>query len=84
MDLKLDYSNVMDDNIGTEHGLSWSAIEELIPKGKEIQAALRPKAQDNTLGFYNLPFTTDIADEIEGLLRQKHFVRVRQIPNLTW
>lgn len=65
MDLKLDYSNVMDDNIGSEHGLSWSAVEELISKGKEIHAALRQKAQDNTLGFYNLPFTTDITEEIE-------------------
>ncbi|MEJ2053629.1 MAG: glucose-6-phosphate isomerase [Calditrichaceae bacterium] len=65
MDLKLDFSNVIDENIGTEHGLSWSAVEELFPKGNEIQNNLRQKAQDNTIGFYNLPFTTDLADEIE-------------------
>ena len=65
MDLKLDYSNVMEDNIGSEHGLSWSAIEALIEKGKAIKTELGQKAQDNTLGFYNLPFTAELADEIE-------------------
>ena len=65
MDLKLDYSNVMEDNIGAEHGISWSAIDNLIPKGREIKSALDQKAQDNILGFYNLPFTTELADEIE-------------------
>jgi glucose-6-phosphate isomerase len=65
MDLKLDYSNVMEGNIGVEHGLSWSAIEALVDKGKTIKTELGQKAQDNTLGFYNLPFNTALVDEIE-------------------
>jgi len=65
MDLKLDYSNVMEENIGSEHGLSCSAIEALFEKGKTIKTELDQKAQDNTLGFYNLPFTAELAAEIE-------------------
>jgi len=81
MDLKIDYSNVMEENIATKHGLSLSALQELIPKGQEIQQDLRKKAQDNTLGFFNLPFTTDLADEIEKYTavarkRFNHYVHI--------
>ena len=65
MDLKLDYSNVMEENIGEAHGIKQSDISNLLSKGNEILENLRQRAKENSLGFYNLPFTNDLADEIE-------------------
>lgn len=65
MNLRFDYSNIMADNVGEKHGLQKSALENLLPKGKEILANLRQKAKDDVLGFYNLPFqANEIIDEI--------------------
>lgn len=64
MSLKLDYSNVMDVNLGTEHGLSKAEIESLLDKGKQIQQELRNKAEQEILGFYKLPFQEKVFDEI--------------------
>ncbi|MCD6375738.1 MAG: glucose-6-phosphate isomerase [Caldisericaceae bacterium] len=64
MSLKLDYSNVMDVNLGTEHGLSKAEIESLLDKGKQVQQELRNKAEQEILGFYKLPFQEKVFDEI--------------------
>ncbi|NOX89698.1 MAG: glucose-6-phosphate isomerase [Calditrichaeota bacterium] len=64
MPITLDYSNVIDANIGAEHGLSISKIESLSDKGKEILDDLRQKAEQGELGFYKLPFQEETFSEI--------------------
>ena len=66
MKLKFDFSNVMEANIGNEHGLAFSEIEDLVPQGKQILAGLREKADKDELGFYNLPSQNELCDEIES------------------
>ncbi len=58
MAIRFDYSNVMAENIGAEHGLSSANFEQLIPAGTEILKALRQKAENGSLGFYQLPNDT--------------------------
>lgn len=81
MKLKLDFSNVMHDNIGPEHGLSISDLEALVSKGNDILADLRTRAAEDELGFYKLPNQNDILDEIENYAetvrkRYDHFVHI--------
>jgi glucose-6-phosphate isomerase len=64
MNLKFDYSNVMAANVGEQHGLNLAELENLQDRGASILAELRKKAKDDTLGFYNLPYQQDLADEI--------------------
>ncbi len=64
MSLTLDYSNVMDVNLGTEQGLSISEIEALLEKGQQVFQELKQKAENEELGFYQLPFKEDVFVEI--------------------
>jgi len=64
MSIKLDFSNVMEANIGSTHGLQQSELENLVPQGKTILTTLREKAMTAELGFFNLPFQTELAAEI--------------------
>lgn len=66
MPLKLDFSNVMTENIGDAHGLRLTELEALVPKGQEILSELREKATRDELGFYNLPNQDALCDEIEA------------------
>jgi len=66
MKLTLDYSNVLDLNIDSEHGLKTADIENLIEKGKNILNDLRQKAENDVLGFFKLPHDLELADEIES------------------
>ncbi len=64
MTVQLDYSNVMQANIGLQHGLNESEIENLFSRGQSILADLRQNAEDETIGFYKLPNEQKTADEI--------------------
>lgn len=66
MSLKLDFSNVMNANIGEAHGLSLKTIESLAGKGLSALKELREKAQKDELGFYNLPNQDALCEEIES------------------
>ncbi|MGD9897827.1 MAG: glucose-6-phosphate isomerase [Calditrichaceae bacterium] len=74
MDLKLDYSNTLDDNIMDRHGLSIGEIESLTSSGKDILTRLRKQAADSSLGFFRLHEQTDVLTEIEAYA---HVVRSR-------
>lgn len=65
MPLKLDYSNCIDQNLGTNEGLSLNEIKGLTEKGAEIHRELRRRAKDDSLGFFNLPYQSELCDEIE-------------------
>lgn len=75
MSLNLDYSNVMDSNIGPEHGLTADEIKSLETKGSQVLQDLRQRAQDNELGFLGLPHQLEGVDEIEryGEIVRKRF-----------
>ncbi len=64
MPLKLDYSNVMQENLGAEHGLSIQEFEQLLMKGKQVQQNLRKQAEQGELGFYQLPFKKEVIEEV--------------------
>ncbi len=64
MTLKLDYSNVMDINIGHNHGLRQEDISELIADGNNILKNLIKSTEEGKLGFLALPENHDIIDEI--------------------
>ncbi|APF17613.1 Glucose-6-phosphate isomerase [Caldithrix abyssi DSM 13497] len=64
MSLKLDFSNVVDVNLGSEHGLGMEEIQSLVEKGRRVQQELRKKAEADTLGFYKLPYKKDVFTEI--------------------
>ncbi|HID38352.1 MAG TPA: glucose-6-phosphate isomerase [Calditrichaeota bacterium] len=66
MDIHLDYSNVMEVNVGNEHGLTLDDFKGLVPKGERILESLRKKSEDHSLEFYNLPFAEKELNEIEN------------------
>lgn len=66
MPIKLDYSNIIDVNIGSDHGLTLNEIEGLTEKGGQILSELRARARDNSLGFFNLPYQDSLCGEIEN------------------
>ncbi|RLD09587.1 glucose-6-phosphate isomerase [candidate division KSB1 bacterium] len=65
MSIALDFSNVISENIGTNHGLTVAEIEALLDKGKKVLQDLRQKAQNDELGFYKLPFQEEAISEIK-------------------
>ena len=65
MAIALDYSNVVAENVGTRHGLTISEIEALKEKGQTVLEDLRRKAQEEVLGFYQLPFQKETVSEIK-------------------
>ena len=64
MAIQFDFSNVMEENIGSTHGLGFEELDSLVPKGGKILTQLREKAKSGHLGFYSLPFQDELLDEI--------------------
>ncbi len=64
MTLKLDYSNVMDINIGESHGLTKQDIAGLYDDGENILKDLIEQTEKGKLGFLTLPENTELVDEI--------------------
>ena len=64
MILKLDYSNVMDTNIGDDQGFTQKDIAGLIPNGSAILNNLIEQTEKGKLGFLSLPDNLKLVDEI--------------------
>lgn len=64
MKVKLDYSNIIATNIGTEHGIDFQEIRHYAENYAQSYNNLEKKIEDETLGFYNLPFNTEVLDEV--------------------
>jgi len=64
MKIKLDISNVLNSNIGETHGLSQTLLDGLAKTSATHLQSLKQKKDDGSLGFYNLPYTNEIADTI--------------------
>ncbi len=65
MSLKVDFSNVIETNIGQQHGLSLTEIEQLVPAAQSALAELRQKAEEGRVGFYKLPKQQETIEEIK-------------------
>ncbi len=81
MNVKLDYSNLISTNIGSEHGIEFDEIKKMAESGLIAANALEKKIEDETLGFYQLPFNNELVEEIEAYAssvkeRFTHYVHV--------
>ncbi len=56
MNISFDFTNMMSDAIGEEHGIKRSEIESLQDKVKLIDKDLKSKRKDGTLPFFDLPY----------------------------
>jgi glucose-6-phosphate isomerase len=65
MKFQLDFSNVIDINIGNEHGLSYESIKNLADTSN-AHNLLEEKIKNETLGFYSLPYNKEVVDEIKS------------------
>lgn len=70
IEFELDYSHIMSDNIGAEHGLRQEDIEALQPVldriTKQIEADIDDKNRHRQLGFWDLPHT--MRGELDAML----------------
>ncbi|MBN2425729.1 MAG: glucose-6-phosphate isomerase [Calditrichaceae bacterium] len=75
MSLMLDFSNVMEENLGHEQGIKLADFERILERGGKIQNDLRQRAENGEIGFYKLPYSEDLAEEIEtyaALVRERY------------
>ncbi len=69
MTIRLDYSRMMADSIGGEHGITDSEIDELVPRATEIAKDIKKRRETGELGFYELPYDLAIADRVTELAK---------------
>jgi glucose-6-phosphate isomerase len=65
--ITINYSNMMSDKIGVEHGLSSDELNSLQPLCSDIHNSLKNKREKGELPFYDLPYqdVTEILDYAE-------------------
>ena len=56
MSITFDFTNMMSDAIGEEHGIKKSEIDSLRGKVKQIDEELKSKRRDGALPFFDLPY----------------------------
>lgn len=73
MEIKLDFKNVMEDSIGSEHGVSNSDIDKIREKIANAHKRVVDGRKSGELGFYQLPYQDkeiseilDIAEDIKN------------------
>ena len=81
MSLAIDFSNVINKNIGSEHGLDIQEFERLMPAASATLETLRQKAESGEVGFYNLTNQPEIVEEILSYAnvarnRFEHYVHI--------
>lgn len=64
-DVRIDYTNLMTESIGSEHGISTQDIQDLEPRAKEIHRDLQTRRESGDLGFFTLPYQSQVVHEIE-------------------
>jgi glucose-6-phosphate isomerase len=65
MPLKLDFNNMLAPRVGGGRGVPTERLEELAARFSEIHADVERRREDGTLGFFALPYATDVAESIE-------------------
>ncbi len=64
MSIKIDFSNVIVENVGENTGLSVSEINDLGEKASQIHEQLNYEREKGKLGFYELPYRESSVKEI--------------------
>ncbi len=67
MEIKLDYTSMMASVIGERYGITETELEALIPRTEQIHDTLMARRDRGELPFYDLPFDTDMVEEIVPL-----------------
>ncbi len=67
MRLRFDYTNVLADNIGPEHGISISDVEELEPRIVKVARDLQARRKQGELPFMDLPYQEQVVKEVKAL-----------------
>ncbi len=80
-EIQLDYSNVMAENVGTEHGITRDDLEKLQNRTREIHFDFYRLRERKELPFMNLPFEKETVDEISEYVakiagRFKNYVHI--------
>ena len=66
MALSLNYTNMMEEAIGSEHGISPQALKKCEPRVKEIDAQLKEQREKGQLPFLNLPYQDELLKELKA------------------
>ncbi|GBE27373.1 glucose-6-phosphate isomerase [bacterium BMS3Bbin03] len=72
LEIRLDYSNVMSENIGETHGLARQDLEALQDRTRDIHFDFYRLRERKELPFMNLPYEKEVVDEI------KHYVEANR------
>ena len=62
--IKFDYSNMMADNIGGEHGLSRGDLEAMAGRASRAHAGVMAKKESGAIGFLGLPYDDSLVAAI--------------------
>ena len=65
MPIKLDFNNMLAPRVGEGRGIDPARLESFAERFREIQADVDARREDGRLGFYALPYATDVVTEIE-------------------
>jgi len=70
MPIRLDYTNMMADLVGPEHGISESELRDQIAPSAVIHDELMRRHQDGSLPFYDLPLDREMCQQTLALARR--------------
>jgi glucose-6-phosphate isomerase len=73
-DIRIDYTNLLADAVGPDHGVTREEVGELQIRAREIHRDLQARLESGELGFYSLPYQPRAAKEIETFAK---FLRAR-------
>lgn len=65
--IKLDYNNMMAENIGTRMGLTAEELDSYREAAKKIHADMTARRKDGKLPFYELPYNKKMVTDIKAL-----------------
>ena len=71
MELSINFTNMMEDAIGLEHGISEEEIKKLEPRASQIDAQLKEQRENGALPFFHLPYQDDLVKELKALSEEK-------------
>ena len=79
--LRLDYSNMMAENIGSEHGIDRNQIQKIADSIDPIHQEFLHHRQSNEVSFWNLPSQKKMAEEVLNYVRKvrgkfDHYVHI--------
>jgi len=71
MELSINFTNMMEDAIGSEHGISEEEIKKIEPRARQIDAQLKEQRGKGALPFFNLPYQDDLVKELKTLSEEQ-------------